>query len=111
MPRFQPETLERNFRVLLQPIFLRLDDAKESLLRSMSDRVTRLTHKLELTKRELETASPISILEKGYAIVHERDSGAHVTEAKALEIGNIISIRLYRGSIDAEVEAIRDEKL
>ena len=111
LDRFQPETLERSFRILIQPILLRLDDAKETLLSKMSDRATRLSHRLELARRELEAVSPVSILKKGYAIVRERESGNLVTDAETQATGAKLNIRLFRGSLDAEVEAIHDEKL
>ncbi len=111
LKHFTPQTLERSFRVLIQPVLLRLDDAKEALIRAMSDRVTRLSHGLALAVRELEAVSPIGLLEKGYAVVRERDTGRVVTDASSQRAGSKLNIRLHRGTMDAEVEEVHGEEL
>ena len=108
---FSPETLERSFRIFAQPILLRVDDAKETLLRGMSDTKRRFAHRLELARKELEMISPISTLEKGYAIVQNRETGELIRAASTQKKGSKLRIRVFKGALDAEVEEIIDEEL
>ena len=106
--QFRPEALERNFRILVQPMLLRLDDAKEELLRALSNSATRAKHRLELATRQLESLSPRGILEKGYAIVTDQATGAAVTNAGSQAVGTRIDIQLTRGRLGAQVEEVDD---
>lgn len=111
LDQFRPEHLERSFRALIQPSLLRLDDAKEALLRSLSERVSRLSHRLELGTQRLESVSPAAILKKGYAVVTEIDTRRVVTDAATQRSGNELSIRLARGTLEATIQEVHDEKL
>ena len=100
---FTPENLERHFRQLIQPSLLRLDDAKEELIRTMSQHVERKRHRVELLKASLEANSPMAILEKGYAVVTRAGEGALLTDAAQVEREEQLDIRLKRGRLAAQV--------
>jgi exodeoxyribonuclease VII large subunit len=108
---FSAKNLERNFRILIQPILLRVDDAKENLLRSMQQLTGLLRHRLELAGEALESRSPYKILARGYSLVTDSATNTLVTDAGKTEPGGILSIRLAKGSLGAEVTEVHDEEL
>jgi len=106
LKQFKPEELERDFRVIVEPYFLRLDDCKEDMLRAMGERVKDLRHRLTLLTSELEAYSPMTILSKGYAIVEKTDSGALIQKPTDAAVGDGITVRFHRGKLDASVTEI-----
>ena len=109
--QFTPEQMERNFLYILQPVLLRLDDCKEGLLRGMKESVNERRHRIQLLTQRLRDASPKGIMEKGYAIVQDRGTGALIREAGGASVGQELGIQFLRGSLTARVEEIMDEKL
>jgi exodeoxyribonuclease VII large subunit len=55
--------------------------------------------------RTLHAVSPLATLERGYAIVRRRDSGAIVRAAGQVAPGDALRIRLADGELGALVEA------
>lgn len=108
---FSARNLERNFRILIQPFLLRLDDAKEYLVRTMREATASKRHRLELAGQGLESRSPYGILSRGYAIVTNADTQEVLTDAAESASGNRVSIRLAKGSLGAEVTEVHDEEL
>ena len=107
LARFSAEDLERNFRMLVQPILLRLDDAKENLVRGMKEICSESRHRLELLGRSIDAASPEKILGKGYALVSDARSGALLTKSTDSAEGRGISIRLAEGSLGARITEVK----
>ncbi len=107
--QFTTEGLERNFRIIVQPQLLRLDDAKESMLNAMERMVTERRHRFEMALQSLEACSPFDVLKRGYAIVYRADTGeadgAIVSDARQVEVDEAITVRLHRGSLGARVES------
>ncbi len=101
---FTPENLERNFRIIVQPFLLGLDDAKEGLLRALSQRLADSRHRIELLSSELAASSPLEILKRGYAVVTDRESGSLITSAAQTAQGKSIRVRLHAGRLEAEVQ-------
>lgn len=62
--------------------------------------------RLAATEAALSALSPFATLERGYAIVRDRD-GAIVRDAATRSRGEDLSIRLARGELDARVERVR----
>lgn len=106
LTRFSTEDLERNFRILIQPLLLRLDDAKEELVRGMKERALQTGHRLELLKSALESQSPYAILGKGYSLVTDRKTNTLITDSAQTGPGNAITVKLSRGSLGAEVTEV-----
>jgi len=96
--------LEYAFRNSLQPRIVRLDDAKEQLLRAILDKNKEYRHKLEILTHRLESYSPQQVLKRGYAVVTRPDTGKLVTDAGTVNLGEEIVIRLAKGSLDATVK-------
>ncbi|MEL3905465.1 MAG: exodeoxyribonuclease VII large subunit [Treponema sp.] len=99
---FTPESLEMKFRRIEQPLLMRLDDAKEALLHTMQMRLTGTRHRLALLTQHIEGANPQELLNRGYAIVYDKDTGTVIRSAEGMTAGRSIRIRLARGELTAE---------
>lgn len=107
---FEPENLELRFRALLQPALVRFDDAKEELLRAISDRAASFRARAREAAAALEASNPLDILERGYAIVTEAATGRTVRDARTLAPGARILVRPHKGILDARVESVGETK-
>lgn len=129
--------LRKNARVLQSPEnYLAdrrqtLDVLTEKLGRTMANRLTKEAGQLALCRQRLSTAenavlagerkrletraarldamSPLKVLSRGYSIT-EDDRGAAIVSASTLHPGDHITIRFHRGSVDAQVEQVREEQ-
>jgi exodeoxyribonuclease VII large subunit len=101
---FGLEDLEYRFRVILQPRLIRLDDAKERLLESLSGRIADLRRRLELAAAVLEAGSPLAILERGFAVVTREENGEVLRRAAQTAAGDRLRIRLMEGAVTAQTE-------
>ncbi|MDR1575030.1 MAG: exodeoxyribonuclease VII large subunit [Treponema sp.] len=98
---FSTEDLEYRFRAILQPRLIRFDDAKESLVRALSEKVAALRRRMELSAAVLEAGSPLAVMERGYSMVTNRRTGALIRAAEDARPGDPLSIRPLKGSITA----------
>ena len=98
---FTPESLEMKFRRIEQPLLMRLDDAKENLLYTMRARLTNTKHRLALLTRTIEGANPQEILNRGYSIVYNRQTGIVLRKAQDATVAHELRIRLADGEIAA----------
>ncbi len=104
LSRFAPDHIERSFRVFVQPILQRFDDAKESVLYSMQDTVKDYRHRLEIVTNRITANSPLAILEKGYAVVTSEKTGEVIKNAEKANIGELVKIRLSVGRLISEIK-------
>jgi exodeoxyribonuclease VII large subunit len=111
LDRFRPGEMEERMRILLQPFQMGLDDLREDSVRLMKDRLVGERHRLALLRRELEGASPLAILKKGYAVVSRKEDGSLVTDAAGQKPEAPIEVRLAKGRLDAVITEVYDEKL
>ena len=74
----------------------------QRMQQKFKDTQQRFAHVLE----RLEDLSPLSILKRGYAVVHDQD-GSVVHAAATLKEGDAIQARVADGIIDAQVTATR----
>ncbi len=65
--------------------------------------------KLVMLEQQLNTISPLSTLERGYAIVTERQTGKLVKQATQLNKGDQLSIRLAKAEIESTVDSISEK--
>ncbi|MDR0637431.1 MAG: exodeoxyribonuclease VII large subunit [Spirochaetaceae bacterium] len=100
---FSREELEFRFRLIVQPRAQRFDDAKDALAQNMRARIAEIRRRAELVKTALESASPLAIMERGYALVTVKTTGKILRNAAAVETGETIAIRLLRGRLEAQV--------
>lgn len=101
---FKPEALELRFRSIQQPLLLRFDDAKEEILNGMKDRLKDFRHRLDILTRTLEGADPQGILNRGYSIVCNKETGKTVRSFEEVSSGVLLTVRPARGSFEARVE-------
>jgi exodeoxyribonuclease VII large subunit len=109
--RFEPEHIERSFRIFIQPILQRFDDLKESILYRMQEIVKDQSHRLEILAHKITAYSPLSILEKGYAVVTREKNGEVIKSTNEIKIGEMLGVRVFKGKIIAEVKEKTDEEL
>ncbi len=102
-----PALLERGLKNIINPLIQRVDDIKEKIERSVSDRIKSEKHRIELLSGSLVSASPEAVLKRGYASVTNRETGNPVKNAHEVKPGEKISLRFYRDILSAEaVETI-----
>lgn len=109
LSRFEPESLELRMRRIEQPLLLRLDDAKETLLAEMTDRAKTLRHRIAMAAEQLKGANPAEILKRGYAVVRNAETGDVIRSAAETRPGNNLVIIPAQGRITARVEECTDE--
>jgi exodeoxyribonuclease VII large subunit len=100
---FDIQDMEYRFRSILQPRLIRLDDAKEALINSVSDKCAVIRKKIELSTAVLETASPLAVMERGFSVV-TTSSGRIIKSSDNVRQGDKIFIRPLKGRINAVVE-------
>lgn len=101
--QFSTRNLEQQFRTIVQPLYLRLDDAKESVIRSMELRLTSTRHRVELASERLRSLSPLAVLERGFAIVTNNSTGRTVRSATETDIEDSIRVRFSEDALNATV--------
>lgn len=84
-----------------------LTHLKQRSKRAIGNIISAAGQRLDALDQILQTVGPLATLERGYAIVTEHRSGRIVREAKDLQAGDALRIRIARGEIDARVESIR----
>ncbi len=80
-----------------------LQALRERLGRAALGRLKDLQQSLAITARALDSVSPLATLERGYAIVTDRQSGAVLHDADDVEIGASVRARLANGDLLATV--------
>lgn len=103
LERFTPEVLQERMEMLFAPKRQELDEMREELGRSIREMVNSYSHRLQLAGKELEGASPLAILEKGYAVVQRKSNGTILSSSKKTALDDELVIRLYEGSLEAQV--------
>ncbi len=101
---FSKENLELHFRSIEQPYIARFEDAKEILVDNIKERLKELSLRVEKAKITLEAASPHAILDRGYAMVRNKDTGRIIRNATDVSKGSLIEIVPKEGIITARVE-------
>ena len=104
LAQFTERHLARTVAAYLQPIYQRLDDARDSLARAARDTARDRAHRLALASRDLASCSPLAVLERGYAVVALERTGRVLTSAERLRKGDAIRVRLARGGLRALTE-------
>ena len=100
---FSPENMETRFRSIEQPLLYRFDSAKEELLSSMSDRLKETRVYIEKMRNILEASNPHLILEKGYSMVRDKETGKIIRGIEDTSPGATIEIIPAKGKITATV--------
>jgi exodeoxyribonuclease VII large subunit len=102
---FDPADMEYRFRAILQPRLIRFDDAKDTLIKAITDKTADLKTRIELTSAVIETGSPLAAMERGFSVVKD-SAGKIIRSAADIKKGDILNIRPLKGEISAVVESI-----
>jgi exodeoxyribonuclease VII large subunit len=78
----------------------RLNDLSTQLSRAFQQRITDGTNRLALQSKLLESLSYQNVLERGFALVHEREGGP-LTRIADIHPGQAITVEFYDGRADA----------
>lgn len=103
--QFTPENLERNFMQIIQPLLMRLDDAKEDSISILREILLKKSHQVELVKADFESSSPLAILKRGFAVISDKETGNLIKSAGKLKQGQIVNIRFSKDKVSAEIKA------
>jgi len=101
---FDLRDLEYRFRAILQPRLIRLDDAKDALVKAIADRKENLRGRITLASAVIEATSPLAAMERGFSVV-TNSSGAIVRNSAKVKKGERLFIRPLKGKINAIVES------
>lgn len=104
---FKPDSLELRFRNIQQPLLVRFDNAKEEILAGMQDRCREFKQKLLILNKILEGANPQAILDRGYSIVRNAETGKTIRSFSQVKEGERVLIQPSKGTIEAEVKKAR----
>lgn len=108
---FTPESLEFRFRAIEQPLLLRFDSAKEALLANMQQTTQLLRLRVQTAENALHAADPHAILQRGYSVVTDTQTGRIVKSWQDVRPQSNIRIQTAAGSIAASVtDACPDAK-
>lgn len=102
---FAPESLELRFRSIEQPRLLRFDSAKEELFSAMQQKIQQLHQRTENAKRDLQASNPKTILQRGYAVVTNAQTGCVIRSWQDVHTGSTITIQPATGIITGTVTA------
>ena len=100
---FSPENMETRFRSIEQPLLYRFDSAKEELLSGMDERLKETRIYIEKMRNILEASNPELILEKGYSMVRDKETGKIIRGIEDTQPGATIEIIPAKGKITARV--------
>ena len=88
------------------PAAQRLDRLRERWARLGPERVARAAQRVTALAQSLAHLNPQAVLERGYAIVAAAD-GTIVVDARQVAAGDVVALRLARGSADAKIEDVQ----
>lgn len=76
---------------------------------AINNTIEKAKYKTSNLEQLLNTVSPVSTLERGYAIVTEQKTSKVVTNTKHLKKGDSLRIKLASSEIDSTVETIHEK--
>lgn len=87
----------------------RVNTLENQFKKTMNRTIEKARSQTSNLEQLLNTISPVSTLERGYAIVTEQQTNKVVTNTKNLKKGDQLRIRLATSEIDSTVEAIHEK--
>jgi len=94
-------------RARLAEARVRFDSAYTGCNVAIETQIAEAGKRLGLAAASLDALSPLSVLQRGYAIAQKED-GSLLRDAKLVSVGDKVKLRLARGKIDARVESVEE---
>jgi len=88
---------------------LLVDALRKDMAMNVRNGMERLRTRLRKDSAMLDSLSPLAVLRRGYSIVKTIPDGGIVTDVTSLALGDALSVKVSRGTFDAEVIAISEE--
>ncbi len=113
--RQQLGTLQRALRHLspqsnIVNLRQRIDDLTIRLQRGIKRQIAAERQQLAATSTALQSANPLAILARGYAIVRRADDGQRLSNAAEVSSGTKLDIQLHQGHLRATVDGSEKTK-
>ncbi len=104
LSQFSPDNLVRNFQIYVQPFALSVEETREQLKVAMERLLFPARHRVDLLSQIIQSNSPLAVLERGYAVVSEEQTGRVVLSSRDVELEDTVKIRLHNGRLKAAVK-------
>jgi exodeoxyribonuclease VII large subunit len=88
---------------------LAVENLKKSVIAGTRFYLKSTKNRLERELVMLESLNPLSVLKRGYGIVKAIPEGNIIRDANTLAVGNRIDVKLFSGSLTAEVTKVSEE--
>lgn len=86
-----------------------VENLKKNVIAGTSFYLKNMKHRLQGEMVMLDSLNPLSVLKRGYGIVRKLPEERIVKDASTLAVGNRISVKVFSGSLKAEVTKISKE--
>lgn len=106
---FSEKAVRRDIEARLGSMHMSLDSLMMQMQGSISLRINEMKTRLEVARSTIRALSPQSVLDRGYAIVTDRD-GSVVRNTSALSKGDIIKVTVSDGGFEASVSEVCNER-
>jgi exodeoxyribonuclease VII large subunit len=106
---FTPDRMTEYFSRRMEQAHLKTDDLRQSMSSLVVDRLKSTRSAWMLLDRQLETLSPLAILDRGYSIVTTAGGKRIVRDANTLSPGDALAVRFAKGSITATTDTVGQE--
>jgi exodeoxyribonuclease VII large subunit len=101
--------MERNPKNLLQQLDSRIKNISKLIEINIKNKLSIKELKIKESNKNLLILNPLSILDRGYAIIQNKNGQAIKTNSDVL-VGENLTARLSEGFLDIEVKTTSDKK-
>jgi exodeoxyribonuclease VII large subunit len=95
-------------RVMLRAPTQRARELATRMQRAVRDDIAAKDHTLAKLAQAMTHLNPQQVLDRGYAVLFDRNGNA-ITDATTLAPGELVSARVKRGTLDAQIISTRDD--
>ena len=95
-------------RARLSAARLRFDSAHTGCNTAIESQIDEARKRLGLAAASLDALSPLSVLQRGYAIAQKED-GSLLRDANLVSVGDSVRVRLAKGTLATRVEGVEDD--
>ena len=104
---FSPAFAKAQLDSKLSRYRMMLDNKIMTMTHGLQDNLSTKKAKLHLVTEKMAALSPLSVLDRGYSIVTDKD-GNTIKSTEAVKKGDTINIRLNKGNLSANVQEVCD---